>query len=216
MTNAEINKAYIAHLGMGLEKGNINNLSPLMHYFLMDCAYQVYCTELQNLPLRQLAAKHRNKIKRGFHDFFKSTHYAFSPDQLDYLLEKVDEFQKYIHNYVELCKVAVLDCISQGTFNERLLISNIWLVNMLSLDAADYMAEVYRNSERKSWRDRNIDAVLSGSKDLGAVTMRDTSRAVDDKKFETLRQHVSNLAKKICLWVVDDFRNNNAETKCTQ
>lgn len=204
MNNYEINKAYISHRGVLCERGNINNASPLMHYFLMDCAYQVFCSELQNLPLRQIAAKHRNRMRKGFHDFFAGVHIAFNGEQLDYLLDQVDAFQKHIHNSVEMCKVAAMDCFTDGSFEERLLTSNIWLVNALAADAADYMAEVYHNRFGGGQRDKNIDAVLTGSRGL-AATMKNATGEVSAERVEALTKVVNSLAHRICDWVVKDF-----------
>lgn len=211
MTNAEINGAYLTYRHMHNDKGNIDNLSPLMHYFLMDCSYQVYCAEIQHLALTQLSAKHRSRIRKGFHDFFSSVHLAFTPEQLDYLLDKVDSFQKYIHNSIERCKVAVLDCFATGAFNERLLASNIWLMNALAADAAGYMECCYLTSSGKPQQDVNINAVIVGSKSLAKCLCR-CGESVEQSKADILQKNVSALAKDICKWVYKDYQQNQKES----
>lgn len=207
MTNADINSTYLKYRKMHNERGNIDNLSPLMHYFLMDCAYQLYYQHVKNLPLRHQAAKARKRIKDGFNSFFTKAHFAFNTEQKDYLLDKVDAFQHDIHNSVERCKIAVLNCFVKGDFQNRLLMSNIWLINALASDAQGYMGCVYLTSKGHPQVDRDIDAVIAGSKELAKLVC-DCEESVNQKDKDNLDKAVSALAKDICKWVYNDYQNN--------
>lgn len=207
MTNADLNSTYLKYRHMHNEKGNIDNLSPLMHYFLMDCAYQLYCQHVKNLPLRHKAAKERKRMREGFNSFFTKVHLAFNTEQKDYLLDKVDEFQHDIHNAIERCKIAVMNCFVGGEFQNRLLLSNIWLVNALAADAQGYMGCVYLTNKRHPQVDRDIDAVLTGSKEL-AKLMCACDESVNPKDKDNLDKAVSALAKDICKWVFNDYQKD--------
>lgn len=207
MTNYDINNAFLAYKQMRNTRGNIDNASPMMHYFLMDCAYQVYCSSIKDLPLKQRAAQERNKIKRAFHNYFSKVHLAFNSEQLDYLLDKVDAFQVAISDSVEKCKKAIMNCYEKGSIENRLLVAELWLINTLAMDARGYMRSVYYTRKNNPQRDIDIDAVITGSKNLAKICC-DCEEIMDDERVAILRKEIADFARKICDWVYNDYQSN--------
>ena len=110
MTNQEINNALLRRRGYTQYRGNKDNLSPLMYFFLLDASFQVFDKDVSKQACSGMQSKHMGRMKEAYHLFFKDFFAAFSPDQIDYLLEKADAYEAYIQHHVDIAEIAMQEC----------------------------------------------------------------------------------------------------------
>ncbi len=110
MTNQEINNALLRQRGYTQFKGNKDNVSALMYFFLMDASLHIFSRDVAKQPCSGMQSRLMGRMREGYHLFFKNFFTAFSPDQIDYLLAKADAYEEFIQHHVDIAEIAMQEC----------------------------------------------------------------------------------------------------------
>ena len=204
-TNVEINNAILKKRGYKQYIGNKLNLSPLMFFFLMDASFQAFsdvskqsCCGPQKVQMR--------RMKEGYHLFFKNFFSAFTQAQVDFLLDKVDDFEEHIRHHLDIAEIAMQECDNAKPIEFQREVSRIWLCNLLAADAQDFHGECWRTGRNQPWFDPYIDRVLKASKEYSRLRFGD-GPTLTEKQFNRVQASVKVIAKKTCDWIYSDYLN---------
>lgn len=209
MTNKEINEALLAKRGYRQYQGNKDNLSPLMFMFLADASKQVFDKSVSKQKCSGKQKFYMNRMKEGYHLFFKDFFSAFNQEQTEFLLDKVDAFEEYISHHLFIAEIAVQECDNARPMDEQKEISQTWLCNILAADAQDFHGECWKTGKRQPLYDRYIDQVLKASKEYSRLRFGE-GPVLTEKQFKRVQAAVQVVAKKVCTWIYDDYKNEIA------
>ena len=209
MTNKEINDALLAKRGYRQYEGNKDNLSPLMYFFLMDASKQVFDKSVSKQKVAGPQKALMNRMKEGYHLFFKDFFSAFNQEQTEFLLDKVDAFEEYISHHLFIAEIAVQECDNARPMDEQKEISQTWLCNILAADAQDFHGECWKTGKRQPLYDRYIDQVLKASKEYSRLRFGE-GPILTEKQFKRVQAAVQVVAKKVCAWIYSDYQNEIA------
>ena len=172
ITNHEIVDTYLAYKHRRRVKGErLDNIMPLMPFYIMDACYQVYCKDIKDYPCRHRAKQAKNKMAEAFRKFNTDFFLAFNPDQTDYILDQMDEFCEYIHNSIVMLKSAVVNYfatlgdISKLPFEDKRVIASLLICNALAQSAQHMYGEVYRKGNMSKEVEPTIEVVKKASYD---------------------------------------------------
>lgn len=201
ITNKEINECVLKRMGFRQYKGNKDNLSAIMHFFLIDASYQVFLSVKWPED-----GKYKNLLdvwRRGYALFFADFKTAFTPDQYNDILDKVDAFEEYIKHHLFIAEIAVQEAGNDEKIEIQVENSRCWLANLLANDAKDFYGEVWKTGLHQPLQNRYINQICHASKEYGR--RYDRTLYLTQKQIDRIQNSVQVIANKICEWVVNDY-----------
>ena len=210
LRNADICNAILKHYGLRQYSGNMDNLSSLMHYFLMDAAYTMW-QGTRDMECKRMAKKRRNEVGATFDKFFREFRTAFSDEEAEFLLDKVDDFEKTIEHDLFLCRIAIMEVFNDYPLSEQSDIASVWCTNYLAYEAQGFHKTCYRTRPSKFFRMGNeavhpdIQDIICATKDL-AVEKWGLDGTMSEKKAKRVADSIRALVNKIANWCLMDYK----------
>ena len=204
VTNQEINEALLSRRGYKQYKGNKDNVSALMYFFLMDASQQIFAKDVTKQECSGMQAKLMGRMRDGYHLFFKNFFAAFNEEQTDYLLDKVDAFEQHIQHHLDIAEIAMQECDNDKPNEVQREVSRMWLCNLLAASAQDFHGECWRTGRNHPLFDRYIDQVLKASKEYARLRFGE-GPDLTEKQFNRVQLAVRIIAKKTCQWLYHDY-----------
>lgn len=205
MSNREINEAILRKRGYKQYEGNKDNLSPLMFMFLFDASKQIFDKSVSKQQVSGQQKALMNRMKEGYHLFFKDFFSAFNSEQTDYLMDKVDAFEEHISHHLFIAEIAVQECDNSRPLEVQKELSQTWLCNILAADAQDFHGECWKTGRRQPLYDRYIDQVLKASKEYSRLRFGE-GPVLTEKQFKRVQLAVKVIARKVCDFVYNDYK----------
>lgn len=213
MTNREINEAIYKRRGYRQVQGNMDNLTAITYFFLLDAAKQVFEKSIRKQPCKGLQKKYKNQMADGFYTFFRNFFSAFNQEQTEYIIDKADEFEEFIQHHLDIAEIAIQECDNSRTLAEQKEQSQTWLCNLLANDAQDFHGECWKTASGQPLYDPYIDRVLKASKEYSRLRFGE-GRTLTQKQFDRVQAAVKVVANKICTWLYEDYKREiNGTTK---
>ena len=220
ITNYEINKTYNRFRGVRECVGDMNVLTSLTAFFLMDASYDNFRKKVKTLPLKHQAKQIASKISRTYDSFFTRFFAPFSLDQRIYLGDKSDALREYIANDVELARLAMMDCHNQEDYDTQKTLADIWLCNRFASEAQEFYERTWKKKGFKFHGilftqpeiDKDIDGVVKYTLDLAEYLFRDV-KDITEKHQRRFQACVDALTRKICEFLMMDYNNEIARKK---
>ena len=215
MTNREINEAIYKRRGYCQVEGNMDNLTAIVYFFLLDASKQVFEKSIRKQPCKGLQKKYKNKMADGFYTFFRNFFSAFNQEQTEYVIDKADEFEEFIQHHLDIAEIAIQECDNSLPIETQRELSQTWLCNLLAADAQDFHGECWKTASGQPLYDPYIDRVLKASKEYSRLRFGG-GRTISQKQFDRVQAAVKVVANKICLWLYEDYKREiNGKTKET-
>lgn len=214
MTNQEINLTYNAFRGVHSFQGDINVLTGMTHYFLMDASYDNFKHRIATRKLKHKEKQMVSKMARAYDSFFTRFLAPFSLDQRIFLGDKSDALREHIANDVERARLAMMDCCDDCDLDTQTEIADIWLCNRFASEAQGFYQRVWKKDGfmlrgmlfTKPDSDKDIDAILKYTLQLTEALYGD-GEDVTPKHYEKFQACVEALTRKICVWLNEDYKN---------
>ena len=204
VTNQEINNALLRRRGYTQYRGNKDNLSPLMYFFLMDASQQIFAKDVTKQTCSGMQAKLMGRMCDGYHLFFKNFFAAFNDNRVGNMLIKSVEFHIRHQHHVDIAEIAMQECDNGRPIEEQREVSRMWLCNLLAASAQDFHGECWRTGRNHPLFDRYIDQVLKASKEYARLRFGE-GPDLTEKQFNRVQLAVRIIAKKTCQWLYHDY-----------
>ena len=148
MTKNEIVERYLASIRYKRTQGD--TFEPVAHIFILDVMFQVYCKEIAPYAdsFKHEASRHRKKWLSGYTALNRRFFDAFTVDEQCEVTDIMEHIENYMHNAVEMEKIAVMNCFSHVPFEQRRLVASICLCNTLCHAAQAAFGRVYKTVRR--------------------------------------------------------------------
>ena len=213
MTNREINEAIYKRRGYKQVQGNMDNLTSIVYFFLLDASKQVFDKGVRKQPCKGLQKKYMNQMKEAYHAFFSNFFSAFNQEQTDYIIDKADEFEEFIQHHLDIAEIALQECDNSLPIETQRELSQTWLCNLLANDAQDFHGECWKTASGQPLYDPYIDRVLKASKEYSRLRFGE-GRTLTQKQFDRVQAAVKVVANKMCTWLYEDYKREiNGTTK---
>ena len=209
MTNEEIITAILERKGYKQYNGNKDNLSPVMYFFLMD-ASKSFFEDMKKQKCSGEQKRLRKRMDEAYHVFFKDFFAAFTPEQTDYLIDKVDEYEEYLAHHFDIAEIAIQECDNGMPMDVQRERSKVWLCNFLVGDAQDFYGECWRDGMVRPLRHRDIDCILKAGHEYSRLRFGDGPQ-MSQKQFKRVQDAVRIIAKKTAWWIYEDYKKEIAK-----
>lgn len=172
--------------------------TPFMPMLLMDAMNMIYDDYIAKLPLRHKEKLLRTRWHEAYEHFIKQELMAFNDDQKLYICESImDDFEEFIHNQVEMFRVASMSRFMQYDTEVRLTLSAILSCSILA-QSAEYIWNALRGRGKDN---PYIKSIVHWSHELlnlyGDNRIDRTQKKIDLNKFEDIRIAVNKLCNAI-------------------
>lgn len=212
MTNKEINEAIHRYRGVKDFRGDLNSLSAVTYFFLMDASYQIFTKRVRPLEYKHSNKKIVSRIGAAYNRFFDRFFAAFNQDQRDYLIDKADDMESFLNHHIEVAKLQMMNYCINETQEVQSRISDIWLCNRLAYEAMGHYGLTWKKGGfefrgaiyAKQDRDDNIETVVKQTQMLSLSLFGDSEDG-KEKYYKQIQLAMQILTKKITEWVTNDY-----------
>lgn len=197
MTNIELVEKYLHSIGMKLVTGS--TLETLLPFLIMDCQYQLYTKDIAHLPAKRELKKIRNQWIESYNRFNRSLFDAFSIEEQDEIVDRMDDFANYIQNDLVIAKVAMMDVAKKLPLETQNVIGSCLMCNALAQMAQIIWGKVYHNRRNESMFNREIDGVRKFSwRFLNMYYKEDENISCN---VESVNTTIDILCRKVIKWL---------------
>lgn len=205
ITNTEIVDAYLRYKGMKLtDQEHRDDTRMLMPFFLMDASYQVYCRDIKDLEARHKLKAAKSKWKESYRTFNADFFMAFNPDQQDFIIDQMDEFETFIHNKAVMLKSTVMSVFSaSASFEEKKILSAVMTCNVLAQVAQRIYGDMFRTAHFQKKSCPKIEGVIKGSYEY--ANNFPVAKNVDLTSSEKVMQAIDTLCKSVIVFIKTKF-----------
>ena len=197
MTNQEIVDTYLKYRGKKrTATGKQDNTLPLMPFFIMDVVYQIFCKDINTLDCKHEMKRFRTQWKDNYNKFNHEFFRAFNEDQKDYIIDLMDEFDKYIHTTVVMLKSAVINSFTEETpFEDKCILASLLTCNVLCQASQHLYGDMYRNRYMQKETNPHIASIQQASYKIACHYP--AVKGVDLTSSDKVMQMIDVLCKKI-------------------
>lgn len=184
---------------------------PLLPFIMADALYIAHETYIKG-RLKQEAKFHANKMMECYHrlnhDFFK----AFSKEEQNELVEKMDSFDDYLHNDFEILRMAVMKPIMHHSAETREIISGLCIIKLLACHAEYIYSVLYRDTLGRVVPDQNIQGMKHHACEMFRhYSAKHGSDNINLNDIPVVEQSCCNISKRI-LEFINDWENEDKES----
>lgn len=188
------------------KQGNL----PLLPFIMADALYIAHDTYLKG-HLKQEAKYHANKMMECYHrlnhDFFK----AFSREEQDELVEKMDNFDDYLHNDFEMLRIAVTKPIMHYPIKTRDVVAALCIVKLLACHIEYMYSVMYRDPLGRIVPDTNIQGIKHHAYEMfRQYSAKHGSDNINLNDEPAVSLCINNISKRI-LEFIDDWKDEEKE-----
>lgn len=208
ISNDTLIRKFARYKGEVLPTERVHSLAPLMHFFLVDLADDIFTKNWKDHDLTQESSSMRNDILSTFFWHNKDFFFAFNQDDTDAILEKVNDLQAYIGHDVFIADIAGQETINELEAAEQKSFSSLWLTNILCANAQDLYAHNHEQRSRikigktRKVFNKDINTLLRLTRDLAEREF--PGGEVDERKYDRVLKAERALAIKIMRWMEMD------------
>jgi hypothetical protein len=137
------------------------------------------------------------------HDFFK----AFSREEQNEIIDRMDKFDDYLHNDFEVFRMTVMKPIMHHPVETREIVSAMCIVKLLACHAEYIYSVIYRDALGQVVPDRNIQGIKHHACEMfRQYSATHGSDNVNLNDISTVQLCCNNISKRI-LEYIDDWKD---------
>ena len=206
ITGTELTDAYLSHMGYRRLDGG--GMTPILPFFILDAMFQIYSKVVAPMNVSHKEKQMRRRWIEAYNLFNRDFFSAFSQDQQDAIIDRMDDFGTFIHNNIEIARIQVMNIMGNDDTDTQMTISSIMMCNVLAQAANSVWTNTYVKKDGKPLRNRYIDTIERMSyKFMNA--MHGNRYRIDPNQNQSLCDAVQVLCRKMVKWLNEDFAKNN-------
>lgn len=200
MTNKEMVDKWL--LSRGMERTSGNGLDPVIPFFMLDIAWNMWAKTVHPLPVKFELKRLRNQFNETYRVFSSRFLSAFSLDESIEITDKMDEFEQYIANDLTITRVQVMNYLTELDYQHKMVCGSLMIVNILCQAAGILWKAVYRGL--RSWESHGSEIDMLEKLSLKFMSGYHSSickEAVDPNRCDPIVAAVYALCHKMTAWL---------------
>lgn len=145
-TISKLVEIFLKSKGMKKISGDENDASPLLPMIMMDSAYQVWCKYIKKVPCKHEMKKLKNEWIDNYNKFNKDYMRVFDDDGQDFVIEMMDNFEKFIEHDMMIVFVQFSNLVINEPLERQEVIASGLLCNVLCQSARIVWERVFINA----------------------------------------------------------------------
>lgn len=181
---------------------------PLLPFIMADALYLAHESYIKG-RLNQKAKFHANKMMECYHrlnhDFFK----AFSQEEQNELVEKMDSFDEYLHNDFEVFRMVVMKPIMHHPVETREIVAGLCIIKLLACHAQYIYSVIYTDSLGREVPDKNLQGIKHHACEMFRhYSAKHGSDNINLNDVPMVQQCCNNISKRI-LEFIDNWQKKD-------
>lgn len=207
MRNAELCDAYLKRVSRRREKDE-DSLGILLPFLMMDTVQLIYSHTIAPLNLKHEAKALSRKWKENYNLLNREFFSAFTPDQRDAVIDKMDDFEEYIGNAQTIAEVSVMTAVQNvADLDGQQYLSQLWIAYMMTQGALDVWQQLYVYTSAGSKEEPHIAAIRHAIMELSRLAPG-AKGDIDRKRYDEACKCGQALYRKILDWIkMDEARD---------
>lgn len=205
--NDTITRRYLTYKGETPSKAWRMDLSPIIHFFFMDCIRNMF-ERFDPMPLSNYNNKLKGKWKKAMKDFddrfwipFKGKG-EFKSEMQNFIIDKLDAYQQYIKHDIDIALLAWEESCNDLPEETRKYFSAAWLANRLAFNAQGAHAVQYKTRSGDGMIDKEIGCVQKSTQDICLNAFPQDMVSV--RKIKRIELAADVIANKTKAWLIVD------------
>lgn len=161
MTNDEICDKFLASMGYTRVSGH--TLEPVLPALMLDLNYQIFQQEVKPLNCKQNMKVFKNRWIDAYNRFNTRFFKAFTQDEADEVIDRMDEFENWIANDVMITKVQIMNLLDDLPFETAKTCASLMIANILAQSAGIVWSHCYKTKSGYDCKNMDIYAIERAS-----------------------------------------------------
>ncbi len=203
MTNDEMVDKWLASIGMKRVQGH--TLETILPFLMLDVNYQIFLK-----TVRPLESKHEMKLwKQRWIDAYnrlnKQFFRAFTVDEQNEVVDKMDDFDNWIANDVMIAKVQIMNFLQDLDFDIQKTCAELMIANIMAQSAQIVWGNCYKTSTLYNQKNMDIQAIeKASSRFMNLFHSAVSDRHVNPNQSKPIVAAVDVLCQKMIKWLYKD------------
>ena len=208
MNNAQVINAFFKANGLKVLSGNGESMMSFLPFFMMDACYQLYTKDIAPLDVKFEAKRWKNVWKDAYNKFNHMLFKSFNADQEDYVIDKMDEFEKYAMNHIVILKVQLIGMLREMGIDddEGQVIAASITCNTLAQSAQSIWKRTYQGIYG-NFEDNPYITNIERATIKFAEAYRKSTITISINRFPKIVEAMNILCKKMVAWVAADMES---------
>ena len=147
MTRKEVAEKYLAGSGIRIVNGDCFEF--VIPFIVLDIVYDLYGKYIRPLDVKFKLNQIKKLWKKSYDTINKDFFAHFSPDEIDWVIDFMDDFTTYLHNDITILRIQMLTQMNGIDDNGKDVVVAASLAGMLSDAALTYLVETYKRTIKK-------------------------------------------------------------------
>lgn len=143
MKNSELVNKFLLHRGFSKIQGE--SLLPVLPFLVMDVVYNMYNKTLRPIPAKHSLKKWKTIWEEAYNRFDRTFLAAFTSDEQDELMDKMDSLEDYISNARTVVEIQTMNCFPSAPIEKQKILACINVCNLLTHYAGQLWCAIYKN-----------------------------------------------------------------------
>lgn len=211
MTNTEIVDKYLTSIGMKRVSGT--SLEPILPFFMLDAAYNLWRKDISPIECRHELKFLKKQWITRYGMFNRQFFRAFTVDEQDEIIDKMDSFDAYIENHVMVARVQIMNYLQDLEFEQAVRCASLIIINIMCQSAGIVWSHVYKNGRDRDRVNPDIQALEKlSSRFMNSYHSAISSRNVNPNESKPIVDAVDVLCKKVIGWLYVDKKASEQES----
>lgn len=190
-----------------------DTLEPILPFFMTDVAYNMWQKDITPIPCRHELKKLKKEWITRYGLFNRRFFSAFTLDEQDEVIDKMDSFDSYIGNHVMVAKIQIMNFLSDIDTEKANQCSSLILVNILCQAAQIVWRKVYKNAKNQDSTNLEIQSLERlSARFMNRYHDSFSNKVVNPNNSKMIVNAVDVLCDKIIRWLTVDVEESGEIT----
>ena len=203
MTNGELVETYTKSIKRRRYTNDRENLLPVLPFFMLDAVYQIYMRDILPLDCKHETKRWRNIWSKAYNRVNMGFFRAFTVDQQDEVIDRMDSFGDYIYNHVMVAKFSIMNLIKDYPLEVQSTVSSCLVCSVIAQSAEIIWEEVYLDERGRKTHNHDIEQMVQAIQ-MFLNSWHRPDRRVDCDKDERVNRAVQVLQNKMVDWLYNN------------
>lgn len=201
ITNRELISAYMRRVGRTYITNDANDLTPLLPFFILDLAYQLYLSHVLPLQCSHEARRWRSEWSKTYGKLNREFFSSFDDDQTDAVIDRMESLEAFVDEDINAVRKVVADYLAASVPSDKTETIAVCMVcNVLAQSASLIWEKVYRGENGQGVPNRDIERLVHATSAF-LNSWHKPDRYVNCNDDEAVDSAIVKLQARIVAWL---------------
>ena len=203
MTNDEMVDKWLASIDMKRVQGH--TLETILPFLMLDVNYQILQSTVKPIDSKHEMQTQKSRWSDASNRLYKRFFRAFTVDEQNEVIDKMDDFENWIANDVMIAKVQIMNFLQDLDFDIQKTCAELMIANIMAQSAQIVWGNCYKTSTMHNQKNMDIQAIeKASSRFMNLFHSAVSNRHVNPNQSKPIVAAVDVLCQKMIKWLYKD------------